>query len=338
MTNNLTPFPFVVTDIGGTNARFGLVSGEKDSNQRFIVDSQLTYICTNYNKFEDVFSEYLDTVKHKSPKHACIAIAAAVTGDEIEMTNLSWSFSIKALTQLNNLDGIRVINDFGALAYSTLYLQSNEYQTLYESSKKGSQYASDNLHSRAIIGPGTGLGIAGLINNGSTWQPVCGEGGHISFAPLNAHQVALRNSLQSILNSQHISIENLLSGPGLENIYNAICHINKQKSQDYTAAEISEHAQNGNDKNCVETLQQFTQILGASAGDIALTMGAFGGVYLSGGILPKIIDSIDKDILINSYLNKGVKQDLLKRIPLYLVAAPMPALIGAAHWMVDSSD
>ena len=331
MTNNLTSFPFIVTDIGGTNARFGLVTGEKDSNQRFIVDAQITYICRNYNKFEDVFSEYLDTVKHKSPKHACIAIAAPVTGDEVEMTNLSWSFSINTLTQLNNLDSIRVINDFGALAYSTLYLQSDELQTLY----KGHQHADGTLHSRAIIGPGTGLGIAGLINNGATWQPVCGEGGHISFAPLNAHQVALRNALQSILNSQHISIENLLSGPGLENIYNAICHINGQESQKLTATEISDHARNGADKNSVETLQQFTQILGASVGDIALTMGAFGGVYLSGGILPKIVDVIDIELLIQSYLNKGIKQELVKTVPIHLVLAPMPALIGAAHWMND---
>lgn len=334
-----TIFPFVVADIGGTSARFGIATGEKDPNKRFIIEHQQLYRCSGFATFETLFKTYLDSIQLKSihsqrPKYACIAIAAPVLGDEIAMTNLDWTFSTNNLCQQNNMEKIHVINDFGALAYSTLYLHTSELETIYLGDDTPD---ISKIKSRAIIGPGTGLGIAGLINTSSGWHPVCGEGGHISFAALNAQQAKLRESLLLILNTQHLSIENLLSGPGLVNIYHALCLINNDKANALTAAEISEKAKNKTDQNCVEALTLFTQILGASAGDIALTMGAFGGVYLSGGILPKIIESIDTDLLVSSYLNKGVKQDLLKKIPLHLVSGPVPALIGAAHLMVDSN-
>jgi len=229
---------------------------------------------------------------------------------------------------------IHVVNDFGALAYSTLYLRAHELKTIY----KGSDNDVDSIshtQSRAIIGPGTGLGVAGLINTHSGWHPVCGEGGHMSFATMDPSQFKIRETLLSILKTQHLSIEDVLSGPGLVNLYQAICHINNEQVKPLTAAEISAKATEKSDENCIKTLTLFTKILGASAGDIALSMGAFGGVYFSGGILPKVIDAIDTDLLTEHYLNKGIKQDLLKNIPIYLVSAPMPALTGAAHLMFD---
>ncbi len=327
-----TIFPFVVADIGGTNARFGLATGEKDQNNRFIIEQQNVYPCAEFENFELVFKEYLTLIgKHQ---YACIAIAAPIVGDKVGMTNLNWVFSVEELCKQNNMNEIHVINDFGALAYSTLYLQSDELKTIYAGNKKSQ---TNQTQSRAIIGPGTGLGIAGLLSTNSGWHPVCGEGGHVSFAALDTLQIQLREALLSILKTQHLSIENLLSGPGLVNLYRAVCKVNNTKEKNYSATDISARAKQKSDTNCVAALKLFTQILGASAGDIALTYGAFGGIYLSGGILPKIINDMDAELLISNYLNKGVKQDLLKTIPIYLVSAPMPALTGAAHWMFDQN-
>ena len=335
--NSSTIFPFVVADIGGTNARFGIATGERDKNNRFIIEQKQTYPCNEFSKFENVFKQYLDTfqienVDNQGVKYTCIAIAAPITGDLVSMTNLDWTFSVNDLCQQNNMEKILVVNDFGALAYSTLYLQGSELKTIYSGN---SNVSSSETQSRAIIGPGTGLGIAGLINTDSGWHPVCGEGGHISFAPTDSFQFKVREAILSALKTEHISIENVLSGPGLVSLHQAVCQVYGKNEDVLTAAQISANAANRSNENCVKALDLFTQILGASAGDTALTMGAFGGVYLSGGILPKIIEAMDIELLIEHYLNKGVKQDLLKTIPIHLISAPMPALTGAAHFMFD---
>jgi len=334
--NSSIIFPFLVADIGGTNARFGIASGEKDKNNRFIIEQQHVYQCAEFAKFETLFKTYLDSIEAENApqpiKHACIAIAAPIIGDEVSMTNLDWAFSIKDLSQQNNMQKVHVVNDFGALAYSTLYLQPHELKNIYSNNVVSS---ISQTQSRAIIGPGTGLGVAGLINTHSGWHPVCGEGGHISFAPTDSFQFKVREALLSLSKINHISIENVLSGPGLVNLHQAICQANGEHRCTLTAIQVSERAAQKTDENCIKALELFTKILGATAGDIALTMGAFGGVYLSGGILPKIIDSMDTQLLIEHYLNKGVKQSLLNTIPIYLVSAPMPALTGAAHLMFD---
>ena len=328
-----TIFPLIVADIGGTNARFGIATGAKSQNQRLIIEQQKVYACSDFNSFETLFKNYLSlvsSIKGLFPKHACIAIAAPIVKDTITMTNLDWSFSSNALCLESNMKKVHFINDFGALAYATLSLKPSELKTIYSSKTPPSA-----SQARAIIGPGTGLGIAGLVYTPSGWHPVCGEGGHVSFAPTTALQHEIKSTLTTTLNTQHISVENLLSGPGLVNLYQAICIIHNTDINSYTAKEISELAITKSDEYCVTTLKVFTQILGASAGDVALSMGAFGGVYLSGGILPKIIDAIDTKIFKEHYLNKGVKQGLLESIPVYLVNTPLPALTGAAHYMFD---
>lgn len=330
---NKTPsFPFLVADIGGTNARFGIVSGAKDDNGRFLIKYQKTYQCAEFNSFESVLSAYLKTLSSK-PKYACIAVAGPVIGESIKMTNLNWSFTIEALCHDFEMTSIKVINDFGALAYSTLYLQKNEIDVLYSGNEEATDYHSA---SRALVGPGTGLGVASLIKTPQHWQPICGEGGHVSFAPLNDFEVELRNTILKAANKNHVCIEDVVSGPGLVNIYRTHCHINNAKEQTLTPNNISSKARTESDEQCIATMKTFSQLLGSVAGDIALTMGAFGGVYLGGGILPKIIGMIDKDLLIERYLRKGVQQDLLERIPIYLISSDVPALTGAAHWMYDT--
>ena len=335
--NNATFFPLVVADIGGTNARFGIASGEKDQHGRFSITRQKVFQCAEYTTFEDVFAAYLKHISDMTPKYACVAVAGPVISDRVKLTNLSWDFSVEAVRQHFQFDNIKAINDFGAQAYSTLYLQESELITIYPGISN-----NDNKSelSRTIIGPGTGLGVAGLIKTDDHWLPLCGESGHASFSPLNDMQVKVRDALLTILQKsaptiKHVSIENLISGPGLVNIYTALCQIDNVEPKPFSPIDISNNAAKRNNEQCVNALSLFCDVLGAAAGDIALTMGAFGGVYLSGGILPKVFEELGDSCMLDSFLNKGVMTDLVKSMPVYLVTAEMHALAGAAHMMVD---
>jgi len=225
--NNATFFPLVVADIGGTNARFGIASGEKDQHGRFSITRQKVFQCAEYTTFEDVFAAYLKHINDMTPKYACVAVAGPVISDRVKLTNLSWDFSVEAVRQHFQFDNIKAINDFGAQAYSTLYLQESELITIYPGISN-----NDNKSelSRTIIGPGTGLG--------------------------------------------------------------ALCQIDNVEPKPFSPIDISNNAAKRNNEQCVNALSLFCDVLGAAAGDIALTMGAFGGVYLSGGILPKVFEEL----------------------------------------------
>ena len=136
---------------------------------------------------------------------------------------------------------------------------------------------------------------------------------------------------------EHLPVENLLSGQGLVNIYRGYCKIDGIESLGLTPSQVSAHALNKTNVQCVKTMALFSQVLGATAGDVALTMGAFGGIYLSGGILPKVIDCLDETVIVDAFQAKGIQTNIMSNIPIHLVSAPMPALVGAAHWMYDTT-
>jgi len=326
-------FPFIVADIGGTNARFGLVTGDKDEHDRFLVHQQKVYPCADYKQFDDVFANYLAVVGNKAEiKEAAIAIAGPVIGDEVQMTNLSWRISTPNLCRKFGFNSVKLINDFGALAYVITKIKDHERIVIHYG--KTSEETNAN---KVILGPGTGLGVAGLVKTANAWQPVCGEGGHVSFAAISDHQSQLRKSLLSLSSDQqHLSIENIISGPGIERLYRAHCKMDLVSPRELSAAQITTFATKKRDKQCINAMHDFSRILGATAGDIALSFGAFGGVYLSGGILPKIIECLDKQALIKAYSEKGPQKELLQSIPIYLITAEMPALVGAAHWLFDT--
>ncbi|MCL4137546.1 UNVERIFIED_CONTAM: hypothetical protein GTU68_064927 [Idotea baltica] len=319
-------FPFLVADVGGTNARFGLVTGTNLSSGCFIIEEQHVFDCAKYNSFESVLGTYLGKINAGIIQSACIAIAAPVTSDRIVLTNLSWEFSIEATKKKFNLANFEVINDFAAQAYATLHLIPANLKVLTA--------GTINLVApRVIIGPGTGLGIAGLINMNGRWHSISGEGGHISYAPTSAKEVEVLKALG--VEHRHVSVENLLSGPGLIMLYTSLCEINGRTSQSYDAKDISANAMLGNDADCVEALSLFCRILGSTAGDAALLFGAFGGVYLSGGILPKIEDFLFKSDLVDSFQRKGVMRSLMESVPISLITSDKPALFGAAHWFLE---
>ncbi|MCL4140757.1 UNVERIFIED_CONTAM: hypothetical protein GTU68_032740, partial [Idotea baltica] len=303
-------FPFLVADVGGTNARFGLALGLDKTSKRFSIENQKELLCRDFESLEAVIGSYLSGFPETRITSACIAIAGPVTGDSVTMTNLNWNFSIEEIRNTFGLARLEVINDFGAQAYATLYMDQDDFVVL----APGKSHPTGN---RAVLGPGTGLGVAALINSGDQWHTVCGEGGHISYAPTSRIEMDLRTAIDP--SGAHISVENLVSGPGLVNIYKALAQIKGVKAEDITPAEISGRALQESDPNCSEAVALFCKILGSAAGDIALVTGAFGGVYLCGGILPKIESLLTTSQLVSGFRNKGVMAEVMESVPLCLV-------------------
>lgn len=318
-------FPFLVADIGGTNARFALITGLQKAGDVCIAE-QTVYACGEFESFEQVLATYLAEIEQQSPNSACIAIAGPVNSDRIEMTNLNWAFSVTELGKQFGFQRVEVINDFGAQAYATLYLSPNEIQTLHPGTLKPDA-------ARAIIGPGTGLGVAGLIKVRDSWYPLCGEGGHMSYQPADEVEIKIRQAIAPF--ATYLSIEKLVSGPGLVNIYRAISQIKGAQPEFTSPADISSAAIKGSDPSCMETIALFYKILGRAAGDIVLATGAFGGLYLAGGILPQLANLISDSPFLDSFKNKGGHSWLLENTPIHLVVADEPALRGAAHWLLD---
>jgi glucokinase len=317
-TGRTDTLPRLIADIGGTNARFGLE-----------VDGELTRIevlpCREYPTLEAAMRSYLARNDAK-PAHAAIGIANPVTGDEIKMTNHHWAFSIEATRQALGLSTLLVLNDFTVLALSLPHLPKQELVQV------GGGEAQPNA-AIALLGAGTGLGVSGLIpTRDGHLQPLAGEGGHASFSPFNAKEAAVWQYAYKKLG--HVSIERFLSGPGLELIYEALCALSGNPIT-LSAAEISERGLANTDPRARETLDLFCAMLGTAASNLALTLGAFGGVYIGGGIVPKLGDYFVHSPFRTRFEEKGRFASYLARIPVYVIHSAWPGMIGASAALAD---
>lgn len=325
--NQVKLFPFIVADIGGTNARFSLVTGFNSATKDLELSHQQVYACQDFINFEDLIGGYISSLGDVKPIGAAVAIAGPLLGNCIKMTNLTWEISAETIQKQFKLKRFRCINDFGALAYSTLQLAQDDLLVIHQ--------GVDNANaSRAIIGPGTGLGVAGLVKSGDHWLPVAGEGGHVTCAPVSKIEMEIRKIIEP--GDKHISAERFVSGPGLVNIYKALSQINNTAFEAISPSEISQRAITKSDRACEEALKQFCKMLGTVAGNACLVYGAFGGVYLGGGILPKIQSEELLSLIAERFQQKGRMQGLLDNVPLYMLRGEFTALKGVAHWHYDN--
>ena len=272
---------------------------------------------------------YLQHVGNPEVKVAGIAIATPITGDRVSMTNHDWSFSIKALKAALRLERLEVVNDFVALAWSVPVLEGRWLRQI------GPGRAVPDAP-RVIIGPGTGLGVGGLVRApGGEWQTVASEGGHTSFSPTSEFETRV---LQYCWREHsHVSFERLVSGPGLALLYRALCHLQGEPALDLEAAAIVAQAQGGTDARCREAVQLFCRLLGSFAANVALTYGSTGGVYLSGGVLEHLGSLFDEAGFRAGFEAKGRFATYLAPIPTSLVTAPYPALLGMAALLARGS-
>lgn len=315
--------PLLVGDVGGTNARFALYT---EPDQPFVAEETLS--ASDYPRFGDAVSAYL-TATAVVPRAACLAVAAPILDDLVQLTNRDWQFSRSELQADLDLTHLRILNDFEALALALPHLARHELEPISSTGLCPHQGAP-----KLVLGPGTGLGVAYLLPHGDDWIPMPGEGGHACFAPGNPLERRLQAQLTRC--GEHLSYEHLLSGSGLERIYTALIEMGEAGDAPLSAAQIAAAALVG-DPGPSLCLDIFCNVLGSYAGDLALIGGARGGVYLAGGILPRILSFVQQSGLRARFDAKGAMRHYVQEIPIQMITSRLPALIGAAAHMTRIS-
>jgi glucokinase len=309
-------FPRLVGDVGGTHARFAWIGASGAPLSQIA-----TYASADFASLTQAIERYLAEHAHGRPRWAAIGIATAVIGDEVRMTNHPWAFSIAQVQRELRLERLVVLNDFTALALSLPALDASQLHRV----GGGTAVAGAPL---ALLGPGTGLGVSGLLPARGGQVPISGEGGHVTLAAADAREAEVIELLRRRFG--HASAERALSGPGLENLHQALAQLAGESHPAMTAAQITAAAQT--DAHCAEVVELFFGLLGNVAGNLALTLGARGGVYVGGGVVLHMGERIEHSRFRERFESKGRFKDYLAAIPTWIVTAPeSPALIGAAR-------
>lgn len=297
-------------DIGGTNTRLALVDGDPRAPEGFEI-----YPSAAHSSLEEIVSAFLAT-HPATPAAAAFAIAGPVRDGRVQVTNLAWSVDGKSLASALGLDRVLLLNDLEANAWGLAALDADDFHVL----NRGRPGATGNA---AVCSAGTGLGEAGLYWDGAKHHPFACEGGHTDFAPLTKQEEGLREFLAA--QYDHVSYERVCSGPGLVNIYSYLAG-----SCSLDAPEISQRALDGTDETAVAALDMFVGIYGAESGNLALKLMATGGVYLGGGIAPRILVKLEDGSFMRTFTAKGRFAELLAGIPVRVILNDRTALMGAA--------
>ena len=301
-------------DIGGTNARFVLFrDGQYDESslQKLPVDS--------HPDLADTIQQYLHGREPVSKIALSVASTAEYT-DAMELTNANISFTVSDLVARFSLTQARVVNDFTAAALGVVSLPQQHLQVLHAGTE-------DPLAPKAVIGAGTGLGVSGLVHSGTHWIPLQGQGGHVTMVAQTERELAVRKVMAERFG--HVSAERYLSGPGTVSVYQAICKLDGVTASYSDAQEISTAAVKGTCDVCSEVMQLFCKYLGIVTGDLAVTLGSTGGVYIAGGIAPSLGEYFTRSEFLHWLHDKGRFSDFVKEMPVWLVTGGEPALFGA---------
>lgn len=311
-------FPVLLGDIGGTNARFSLLLGPHDAP-----DATSEVKTADYDSIDKALIEAVLPALPEQPRSAVLAIAAPVRGDEVPLTNCSWVIRPRQMIADLGLDTVILLNDFEAQALAAASLAREDLAPIgvLDRSEKAT---------RIVLGPGTGLGVAGLLFAGDTWIPIAGEGGHVDLGPRSSRDHDIFPHLARI--EGRVSAEEILSGRGLVNLYNAICAADAVPLSLTSPAEISDRGLSGADVQASEAVSLFITYLARLAGDLALTFMARGGVYLAGGISPKILSAFETSGFRTAFEDKAPHEELMKTIPTFILTHPQAALAGLAAY------
>jgi glucokinase len=305
----------LVGDIGATNARFALV-GPDGSLAR-----TRNLLCDDYPSFAAAIGAYLAEADAQ-PARAVLAVATSLDGDRVSFTNNPWTFSIAELTRHLGVQRLRVVNDFYANALAVPRLAANDLR------KVGGGKAVPQMP-MGVIGPGSGLGVSAVVPQGDAFVPVAGEGGHVTMAAADDEESAVLGLMRK--RYDHVSAERVLSGPGLVNLYNAVCELAGTPAAPLTAAQISDPQTAAGDECAKKATAMFCAMLGTVAGNLALTLGARGGIYIAGGIVPKLAEAFARSQFRARFEDKGRLRAYLAAIPTFVVVRPDAALLGAAE-------
>ncbi len=314
--------PRLLADIGGTYARFTLEIGPGEFTQ------MASLRCADHADFHAAVRAYLaglswqDMGGPQQIAHAAIAIANPVEGDRVRMTNYHWQFSIDEMRQRLSLDTLVVVNDFTALAMALPRLAEVDVHQV-----GGGQARRPSVI--GLLGAGTGLGVSGLIPAGEGWIALGTEGGHVNFGPRDEREMDILKFAWKTLD--HVSYERLISGPGLELIYKALADRNGvADAEPLLAPAITQRALEDGDKLCLETLEVFCGLLGTAAANLAVTLGSLGGIYIGGGIVPRLGEYFDRSPFRARFEDKGRFHDYVAAIPTFVITAEHATFKGAS--------
>lgn len=311
--------PLLVGDVGGTNARFALA---RRVDGRIALDHHARFPAADHPTFLDGVKTYLDGCP-VTPGGGVIAVAGPVTAGKIDLTNSAWQVSETELARLG-LGPIRLINDFEAQAWGAPHVPADDLVSL------GGPPEGDPHATVAVLGPGTGFGVSALVRDAfGNEMAMPSEGGHAGFAPDDPVEDEILRILRRTYD--RVSIERLICGPGLVNMHRALAEIDGRESHIDDPADITRKALADPSSYCGQTLMRFGAILGAVAGDIALTTGARGGVYIAGGIAPRILPLLQASPFRQRFERKGRFTPYMQAIPTQVVLCPDTALLGAGR-------
>lgn len=317
-----THFPHLVADIGGSNARFGWLqaAGEPVRHiRKFAVADFATPVLAANTYLHDI-KDQLGTT-YRAPRRAAFAVAATLDGDQVSFTNAAWRFSREQTRIDLELESLLVLNDFEALAVSLPYLAPSQLRA-----HVGMMPAPTGT--LAVIGPGTGLGVAGLVETRHGWVVLPGEGGHVTLSAADDFESAVLMSVRKEF--PHVSAERLLSGIGLPLLHRAIVVVIGADADSLTTETIVARGLDESDANCEKTIDVFCALLGSFAGNVALTLGARGGVYIGGGMVPRLGERFFASRFRERFESKGRFREYLASIPTALITDTSTALSGAA--------
>ena len=306
----------LIADIGGTNVRFALVAADGG------IGADTVLQCADFAGPDDAARAFLAMRDGAKPTCGAFAVASPITGDVIEMTNSAWRFSVHHVQRQLGLDQLQVVNDFTAAALSVPHLSAQHLLKL----GGGDAVVGAPI---AVLGPGTGLGVSGLVADANgQWTALATEGGHVTMAAADDTEAQILAQLRHRFG--HASAERALSGPGLLNLYEAVAALQGLPASYSTAEAVSSHGLDGSCPLCRQALSMFFAMLGTVAGNLALSLGARGGVYIAGGILPRMSQAFFASEFRRRFEAKGRFAAYLSAVPTWLVTHPEPAFAGLA--------
>ncbi len=309
--------PFAIyADIGGTNSRIAVQMTETSAYEQVKI-----YPSINFNAPCEVILQYLADQGLDKPEHIAIAIACPITDDALKMANLHWTFSIAATKKNTGVNSVHFINDFEALVLSLPHLGTDEQIKIGQ----GEAIINGTM---ALIGPGTGVGVASLIHTGSRYQALPCEGGHVLYPPQDLEEI----EIVKVVMQEHpiVSVEHLLSGGrGIINLIKGVATVHGQSIPLWTPKELFEQGLIHQHKLAIEILSRYCAMLGNVAGNLALTVGAHGGMYIGGGLVPRLGDFFVHSRFRECFEKKDLADYYVKAMPTIMVTAEFPALLGA---------
>ncbi|MCW8808973.1 MAG: glucokinase [Rhodanobacter sp.] len=331
MRHDLPAAPTLLADLGGTNVRFAL--SDPTAAKPFQMDSVRRYQVSDFASLTDAIRQYF-TDSGLSAQHALIAAAGRISdGETVQITNNPWAISARNLQAELSMQSVRLVNDFAAQSMAVMLLQPEDLVPVggLPLPRPGAREEQTFV----IVGPGTGLGVGGLLLRQGECSVLQTEGGHAGFAAHTPEDIEILHRLNQRYG--RVSNERLICGNGLVNLYSVLCEIAGQVPEALKPEDISQRANAGSDPLCVQVVETFAGIFGSVAGDLVMTLGAWDGVYLTGGLVPILLPWMERGRFRERFESKGRFRETMEQVPTQAIMNPEPGLVGAAALAVVES-